>query len=52
MRKVGWTSTPPYGGQRVSPRVSLFPGIKPSGALRRRANSFRPMGRIPKRRGR
>ena len=52
-KMVGWTSRPPYGGQRVSPAKSLYPSPI-VGPYRRRPgpNRFTSMGSVPKRRRR
>ena len=50
MKRVGWTQ-PGYSGMgRVSPSVNLYPFIKPPTRRRPAANSYRPMGRVPRRR--
>jgi hypothetical protein len=50
-RMVGWTGSYTVNGrqQRVSPRRSLYP-FPILGPRRPSTNSFRPMGRVPRRR--
>jgi hypothetical protein len=49
-KMVGWTRG--YGGQRVSPARSLYPSPVFVGRRGPAPNSFKAMGRVPKRRRR